>query len=64
MAVSSAEAVMDWGRLALKWASYELGSDSDLAEEMRIVIREPKRHPWWGQRASMAVGKPSVDTLG
>lgn len=63
MVVSSAEAVTDWGRLALKWASYELGADSDLAEEMRIVTREPKRHPMWGQRATMAVGKPLVDTL-
>jgi len=58
---SDAGAVMDWGRLALQWASYELGSDSDLADEMRIVIREPKRHPMWGQRATMAVGKPLVE---
>jgi hypothetical protein len=49
---------VDWGKLALQWASYELGSDSDLAEEMRIVMREPKRHPVWGQRATMAVGRP------
>jgi len=61
---SDAEAMIDWSRLALKWASYELGSDSDLAEEMRIVIREPRRHPWWGQRETMAVGKPSVEMLG
>lgn len=58
---SDAEAVVDWGRLALQWASYELGSDSDLAEEMRIVIREPKRHTMWGQRATMAVGGPLAE---
>ncbi|KAI9465470.1 hypothetical protein BJY52DRAFT_1244195 [Lactarius psammicola] len=55
---SDAGAVMDWGRLALQWASYELGSDSDLAEEMRVAVREPRRHGIWGQRATMTVGKP------
>ena len=59
--VHSAGAVVDWGRLALQWASYELGSDSDLAEEMRIVTREPKRHTVWGQRAAMAVGRPLAE---
>lgn len=59
--VYSAEAVVNWGRLALQWASYELGSDSDLAEEMRIVIREPKKHTMWGQRTAMAVGSPVTE---
>jgi len=54
----SAEAAVEWAKLGLQWASYELGSDSDLAEEMRIAIREPKRHTMWGQRSVMAVGKP------
>ena len=39
----SAEAAMEWASLALEWASYELGSDSDLAEEMRIAREEPER---------------------
>lgn len=56
----SAEAAVDWARLALQWASYELGSDSDLAEEMRIVMREPKGHRMWGQRWGMRVEKPSA----
>ncbi|KAH9065391.1 hypothetical protein EDB87DRAFT_1595643 [Lactarius vividus] len=60
---SDAEAVMDWGRLALQWASYELGPDSDLAEEMRVVIREPRRHTMWGQRAVMVVGRPSAQMM-
>jgi hypothetical protein len=57
--VYSAEAAVDWARLALRWASYELGSDSDLAEEMRITMQEPKGHIMWGQRQAMRVGKPS-----
>jgi hypothetical protein len=58
--VYSAEAAMDWAGLALRWASYELGSDSDLAEEMRIAMREPKGHKMWGQRLVMSVEKPSA----
>jgi len=58
VAHSDAEAAVEWAKLGLRWASYELGSDSDLAEEMRIAIREPKRHTMWGQRSVMAVGKP------
>jgi hypothetical protein len=56
----SAEAVVDWARLALQWASYELGSDSDLAEDVRTVMREPKGHRMWGQRLAMSVEKPSA----
>jgi hypothetical protein len=55
----SAEAAVDWARLALHWASYELGSDSDLAEEMRIAMQEPKGQ-MWGQRSAVRVGKPSA----
>ncbi|KAI0304399.1 hypothetical protein B0F90DRAFT_1705391 [Multifurca ochricompacta] len=40
--LSDAEAVVEWAKLGLQWASYELGSDSDLAEEMRIVISGAK----------------------
>lgn len=58
--VYSAEAAVDWAGLALRWASYELGSDSDLAEEMRIAMREPKGHKMWGQRLAMSVEKPSA----
>ena len=58
--VHSAEAAVDWARLAVRWASYELGSGSDLAEEMRIAMREPKGHKMWGQRLAMSVEKPSA----
>lgn len=54
----SGEAAVDWARLALRWASFELGSDSDLAEEMRIAMREPKGYKMWGQRSAMSVEKP------
>ncbi|KAI0284005.1 hypothetical protein BGY98DRAFT_1093641 [Russula aff. rugulosa BPL654] len=60
VAHADAEAAVDWARLALQWASYELGSDSDLAEEMRIVMREPRGHRMWGQRWGMGVEKPSA----
>lgn len=56
----SEEAAVNWAGLALRWASYELGSDSNLAEEMRIVMREPKGHRMWGQRLAMSVEKPSA----
>ena len=56
--VYSAEAIIEWARLALQWVSYELGSDSDLAEEMRTVIRGPKKYPIWGQRSIVTVEKP------
>ena len=59
----SAEAAVEWAKLALRWASYELGSDSDLAEEMRITIREPKGHVMWGQRVATTVGRPSAGML-
>jgi hypothetical protein len=58
--VYSAEAAVDWARLAIRWALYELGSDSDLAEEMRIAMQEPKGHMVWGQRSAIEVGKPSA----
>ncbi len=54
----SAEAGVDWARLALRWASYELGSDSDLAEAMRIAMRDPKGHMMWKKRLTITVGKP------
>lgn len=62
--VYSAEAVVEWARLALRWASYELGSGSDLAEEMRIAMHEPKGHKRWGQRLPMSVEKPSAEMSG
>jgi len=55
----SAEAAVEWAKLGLEWASYELGPDSDLAEEMRIAIKEPKRHTMWEQRPVLTVGTPS-----
>ena len=54
----STEAIVEWAKLGLEWASYELGPDSDLAEQMRIVIQEPNRHTMWGQRSVLAVGTP------
>jgi hypothetical protein len=54
----SAEAAVEWAQLALRWASYELGTDSDLAEEMRIAMQGPKNHVMWGRRLSMSVDKP------
>lgn len=57
----SASAAVDWAGLALRWASYELGLDSDLAEEMRIAMREPKGHNMWGQRLAMSIEKPSEE---
>lgn len=57
--VYSAEAAVEWAKMGLEWASYELGPDSDLAEEMRIAILEPKRHAVWGQRSVLSVGTPS-----
>jgi hypothetical protein len=62
--VYSAEAAVDWAGLALRWASYELGSDSDLAEKMRIAMREPKGHKMWGQRLAMSIEKPSAGMSG
>jgi hypothetical protein len=59
----SAEAAVDWAGLALRWTSYELGSDSDLAEKMRIAMREPKGHKMWGQRLAMNIEKPSADMI-
>lgn len=50
---SDAEAVVEWAKLGLEWASYELGPDSDLAEEMRIAIQEPNGHKMWGQRSEI-----------
>ncbi|KAH9969623.1 hypothetical protein BC827DRAFT_1120253, partial [Russula dissimulans] len=61
---SDAEAAMEWASLALEWASYELGSDSDLSEEMRKARQEPKRHMMWGRRSVMRVGGPSVMMYG
>jgi len=55
---------MEWASLALEWASYELGSDSDLAENMRIARQGPERHMMWGQRSVMRVGGPSVMMYG
>jgi hypothetical protein len=59
--VYSAEAAVDWAGLALRWTSYELGSGSDLAEDMRIAMREPKGHKMWGQRSAMSIEKPSAE---
>jgi hypothetical protein len=56
--IYSAEAAVEWAQLALRWASYELGTDSDLAEEMRIAMQRPKEHVTWGQRLTMSIDKP------
>ena len=60
----SAEAAVDWARLALRWASHELGSDSDLAEAMRIAMRDPKGHMMWKKRLTITVGKPLAGMFG
>jgi len=61
---SDAEAIVEWARLALQWVSYELGPDSDLAEEMRTAIREPKKDTIWGQRSISTVEKPLARMFG
>ncbi|KAI0269858.1 hypothetical protein BC834DRAFT_1014364 [Gloeopeniophorella convolvens] len=61
---SDAEAVMAWARLAVRWTSYELGLDSELAEEMRLALSEPRRHPMWGRREAMQVGRPEPEMSG
>jgi hypothetical protein len=62
--VHSAEAAVEWARLALQWVSYELGPDDDLAEEMRIAIKEPKKHVIWGKRHIMTVEQPLARMFG
>ncbi|KAI0061647.1 hypothetical protein BV25DRAFT_1805276, partial [Artomyces pyxidatus] len=55
---SDMDATMAWAELGLRWATYELGADSMLAEEMRRTAAEPRSHPMWGQRARLDVGHP------
>lgn len=52
---SDADGVVSWGKLALEWYSYELGSDSDLAVSMRNVIASPQTHSAWGSRIGLRV---------
>ncbi len=53
--VRSADGVVSWGRQALEWYSYELGSDSDLVVSMRNVIASPQTHSAWGSRIGLRV---------
>jgi hypothetical protein len=56
----SAKALVEWARLAEEWSTYELGSDSDLAEDMRQALVIPQSQPMWAQSSKMSVGGPRV----
>ncbi|OCH86600.1 SET domain-containing protein [Obba rivulosa] len=55
---SDAAAETAWARLALRWYSYELGADSEQAEEMRKIVARPEAHPAWSSRHSESLEGP------
>jgi hypothetical protein len=54
----SASAARLWAQLAVKWYTYELGTDSELATEAKKTAVLPEEHPAWGTRDPLAVGHP------
>jgi hypothetical protein len=57
--LSSAAAARQWATLAARWYGYELGVDSDYAQEMEQAILLPEKHRAWGTRNKMLVGGPN-----
>ncbi|KAK7056643.1 hypothetical protein VNI00_002360 [Paramarasmius palmivorus] len=55
---SDAEAAQEWARLAVRWYSYEVGSDSEQVEDLKRYITNPRSHRAWGTRESLRVGTP------
>jgi len=48
-----------WAQLAIKWYTYELGSDSQEALGMKDTLLRPQLHSAWGTRENLNVGGPS-----
>ncbi|KAF9267574.1 SET domain-containing protein [Marasmius fiardii PR-910] len=54
-----ATATREWAQVALQWFIYEVGSDSEQAESMRVLMVDPERHHSWGTRKKMyTIGRP------
>jgi hypothetical protein len=47
-----------WAQLAIKWYTYELGSDSQEALGMKNTLLHPQSHNAWGTRENLNVGGP------
>ncbi|EMD35001.1 hypothetical protein CERSUDRAFT_54156, partial [Gelatoporia subvermispora B] len=61
---SDANAARQWAILALRWYSYELGSDSVQAEEMRTIVARPEEHPAWASRPAETLRGPGMWSSG
>ncbi|KAL0578969.1 hypothetical protein V5O48_003061 [Marasmius crinis-equi] len=55
---SDAAATREWAKVALRWYSYELGSDSEQSEHMSMIMENPRLHRSWGTRGVLSVGRP------
>lgn len=55
---NSASAAREWAKLAVLWAGYELGRESELVAEMQLVAGDPHKHHSWGSREGLTVGGP------
>lgn len=59
---SDAWAAKEWADAAATWYGYELGADSEYAQEMKEVIKSPQTQRAWGTRSRQSVGGPLKKT--
>ena len=49
-------AVREWGSLAVKWLSYEIGVDNVQVQAIKKAVAHPESHKAWKTRDSLTVG--------
>lgn len=57
--VRSSVAVREWGSLAIKWLSYEIGMDSVQVQTIKKAVANPELHKAWKTRENVFVGGPA-----
>ncbi|KAG6903287.1 hypothetical protein C0995_000182 [Termitomyces sp. Mi166 len=55
---SDATATIEWAELAMEWYGYELGYDSEQAQNTARIVIDPRSHPEWGSREVQRIGGP------
>ncbi|KAF9534517.1 hypothetical protein CPB83DRAFT_873273 [Crepidotus variabilis] len=55
---SDSERVREWGLLAMRWFSNEIGADTPQVKDMERYVSRPETHKAWGTRSRLDVGAP------
>jgi hypothetical protein len=54
----SEEATREWGELAKKWATIEIGAENMVTRQVAEIARNPKGFEGWGSQPRMVVERP------